>query len=255
MKKLSALLLALVMVMALAACVSDEPPEISTTPTTTAATVPTTVPTTAPETQPPAILQSGYYLVESVASNDSEMDISFFQEMKLYIQINADHTAVISMMGVPVELIWNDTELLMDGEPVKYALDGDLLIMDPGTDEEMTFRYHGDTLPESYLTPKLTSGYFVVSSVGENGNVSFFGTLSPENGYLKLNEDGTGVLFYDGVESSLTWDEAYLYVGEYEYPYNYRTAEEIGDEMDMLAVYMLETQTSLVLRPAEEPAE
>lgn len=252
MKKLPILLLALVMV--LTACVSDNPPEISITPTTTAATVPTTVPTTVPETEPAAVLQAGYYLPESMASNDSEMDISFFEDMKLYIQINADHTAVISIMGVPVELTWNDTELLMDGDPVKYALDGDLLIMDPGTDKEMTFRYHGDTLPESYLAPKLTSGYFVVSSVGQNGDVSFYGTLSPENGYLKLNGDGTGVLYYDGVESDLTWDESNLYVGDNVYPYTYHPSEETGDDLEMIAVYMLEAQISLVLRPAQEPA-
>ena len=242
MKKLSILALAAILIFCLCACVRSNAPEVTTVPTT----VPATVPTTVPVTEPAAVLLPGYYLL------DSDADDLGLSTLRMYILINADHTGVIGAMGMKQELTWNDTQLIMDGEPAEYKIEGDLLIILPNTVDQLSLRYHGDVLPEEYLAPALTSGYFVLSSVGNGGDITFH-NLNPENGYLKLNEDGTGVLFYDGTESELTWDASNLYLQDTTYSYIYYSSEMTGDE-PMLMMLIYETQTTVAFRPMEEPA-
>ena len=242
MKKLSILALAAILIFCLCACVRSNAPEVTTVPTT----VPATVPTTVPVTEPAAVLLPGYYLL------DSDADDLGLSTLRMYILINADHTGVIGAMGMSRELTWNDTQLIMDGEPAEYKIEGDLLIILPNTVDQLSLRYNGDVLPEEYLAPALTSGYFVLSSVGNGGDITFH-NLNPENGYLKLNEDGTGVLFYDGTESELTWDASNLYLQDTTYSYIYYSSEMTGDE-PMLMMLIYETQTTVAFRPMEEPA-
>lgn len=242
MKKLSILALAAILIFCLCACVRSNAPEVTTVPTT----VPATVPTTVPVTEPAAVLLPGYYLLDTEAYDHD------LGALRMYVLINADHTGVIGAMGMSRELTWNDTQLIMDGEPAEYKVEGDVLILMADAETEITLRYNGDVLPEEYLVPALTSGYFVLSSVGQNGNVDFY-SLNPENGYLKLNEDGTGVLFYDGTESELTWDASNLYLQDTTYSYIYYSSEMTGDE-PMLMMLIYETQTTVAFRPMEEPA-
>ncbi len=238
MKKLSVLVLTAILILSLCACVRNDTPE--------ATTIPTTAPTTVPVTDPAAMLLPGYYLL------DSDADDLGLSTMRMYILINADHTGVIGAMGMSQELTWNDAQLIVDGDPAEYKVEGDLLILMPDPKIEIPLRYNGDVLPEEYSTPALSSGYFVLSSVGQNGNVDFY-SLNPENGYLKLNEDGTGVLFYDGTESELTWDISNLYLQNTTYPYLYYPAEVTGDSEAMLMILISETETTVIFRPMEEP--
>ena len=73
MKKFFALLLALAMVLALAACGND--PEPTTAPTTAPTTVPTTEPTTEPTTAPVAVMTHEEYLT---AELQSEVAVEFY---------------------------------------------------------------------------------------------------------------------------------------------------------------------------------
>lgn len=96
-------------------------------------------------------------------------------------------------------------------------------------------------------------GYYLISSVGENGDVTFFGAPDPANGYLKLEEDHTGVLRYGDVEQTLTWDGEMIYWGEETLPYVYMCYydEELGRDDSMLVVYFVDDMISLVFRPGE----
>ena len=119
------------------------------------------------------------------------------------------------------------------------------------------------TVPETTAQPMLPEpeigaaepGYYLVSSVGENGDIRFYGDADPENGYLKLETDHSGVMFYNGTEESLTWDKAFLYWGEKQLPYAYMTYydEELGREDSMLVLYFVEDGISVIMRPVEEP--
>ena len=109
---------------------------------------------------------------------------------------------------------------------------------------------------EPELKP-LAAGYYIVSSVGSGGGVSFFGTMDPNNGYLLLKEDGTGSMLFDGTEAELTWDEESALWNEREITgmilcyYD----SELGQEECMLALYFMDDYTSVIFRPAEPPAD
>ena len=61
-----------------------------------------------------------------------------------------------------------------------------------------------DSLPEGYIPDPPAPGVYAVSSMGLDGDVEFYGSLSRDNGYLELLEDGTGVLVFDGTEYPFT---------------------------------------------------
>mgnify|MGYP003290408727 FL=1 len=98
-------------------------------------------------------------------------------------------------------------------------------------------------------------GYYLVSSVGCDGDVTFYSTADPANGFLKLEEDGTGQMSFGGAEGPLTWDDEAVHWQGQTLPcmsVSYYDAELGRDEV-MLVMYFLDTQTSLILRPAEAP--
>lgn len=100
-------------------------------------------------------------------------------------------------------------------------------------------------------------GYYLVSSVGYDGDVTFYSTADPANGFLKLEEDGTGQMSFGGTEGALTWDDETVYWQGQTLPcmsVSYYDGE-LGREEVMLMMYFLDTQTSLILRPAEAPVE
>lgn len=102
----------------------------------------------------------------------------------------------------------------------------------------------------------LQPGIYVISSVGIDGDISFFSTPDPENGYLLLNEDGTGTMLFDGVEAELTWDgETVIWNGRelaglclsyYD--------DALGYEDVMLMLYFMDTPTSIAFRPLQDAA-
>lgn len=111
-----------------------------------------------------------------------------------YAELREDGTGVFSVMGQtePIEC-----------EPTKFYF-GDLIACATETGFTMTdvytynFRYVGNELPEGYLPDPPAPGIYCISSVGFNGDTSFYGSLSKDNGYLELGEDGTGTLVFAG---------------------------------------------------------
>lgn len=98
-------------------------------------------------------------------------------------------------------------------------------------------------------------GYYLVSSVGQDGDISFYGSLDPANGYLKLEEDHTGMMCFNEVEQALTWDQESVTWGEEILPCMYVTyyEPELEGSDSMLVLYFLDSMTSVIFRPAEEP--
>lgn len=119
------------------------------------------------------------------------------------------------------------------------------------------------TVPETTAAPESEEpqfsspapGYYLVSSVGKDEGVTFYNSLDPENGYIKLEADGTGRMCFEGTEGPLTWDAEAIYWQEQTLPCVYITYydSELGRDDSILAVYFLDPVVSLALRLAEEP--
>lgn len=111
------------------------------------------------------------------------------------------------------------------------------------------------TDPEMPEISGLEPGYYLVSSVGKDGDVSFYGSMSPENGWLLLNEDGTGTFFFEGVEGELTWQEdALSWQGQTLMGLTARYYDsELGREDSMVMLYFTDPVVSVILRPASMP--
>ena len=152
----------------------------------------TTVPqtTTIPATTAGPVLKPGFYVPvnEDLAS------------MLITIQLVEDGSGVASVMGMPRVLTWAPEGAVWGDMTLIPTWDG-LLCKDTVTSE---FTYTGDSLPEGYIPDPPAPGVYAVSSMGLDGDVEFYGSLSRDNGYLELLEDGTGVLVFDGTEYPFT---------------------------------------------------
>lgn len=97
---------------------------------------------------------------------------------------------------------------------------------------------------------------FAASSIGIKGDVTFYSTFEPENGYLWVENEDTGVFSFDGKEYMVTWDDKCVYIGDGAIPYLYKTYydSELGREDALLTLYFTEAQTSLALRPIIDEA-
>lgn len=220
----------------------------TTVPPTTVA--PTTLP---PETEPPPVLQSGYYILSRMSYSGITLSGESLDYMRYYIYIEDDHTGIMSAMGIEQSFEWNETQLISDGVPIDIIIDGNTLTLTDVDDVEISFLYYGSTLPESFTIPALPAGLYVVSSIGENGDVSFFSSLDPANGYLRLEADCTGILYYNGSEVQITCDANYIYAGETSYAYIYYSPDMTPDGEAMLMFYDIQgdTFTTVILRLAE----
>lgn len=249
MKRLAALLLLAVL---LTGCTAPTPPE-TTAPSTEAATVPTTVPPTTqiPATVPQAMLRSGFYPLESATVDGQSADNENMDAANCYLFLETDGTGVLSMMGFSAPITWQDDQIFESGSLLPITLEEDRIILDAEF-MVLTFRYQGETLPEAYL-PQIPVGEFLVSSVGVNGDVSFYGSLDPANGSLTLKEDGTGTLIFDDLNGDVTIDDANIYYGDLVIPYMYYTAEMSPDGQAMLMIMLTDRTTSVIFRIA--PAE
>lgn len=96
---------------------------------------------------------------------------------------------------------------------------------------------------------ELHPGYYIVSSIGRNGDVEFFDSLDPANGFLRLNEDNTGTLMLENEEKELTWEEYTVTYGEQSIS-GYTMSSSESDEMLML--YFADTKASVIFYQAEE---
>ena len=110
---------------------------------------------------------------------------------------------------------------------------------------------------EEPIISGLMPGYYLISSVGRDGNVDFYGSLDAENGWLLLNEDGTGTMYFEGTEGELTWSEQELtwqgqtLMGAVMTYYD----SELDREDAMLVLYFMDPVVSVIFRPAPAPEE
>lgn len=95
----------------------------------------------------------------------------------------------------------------------------------------------------------LHPGYYIVSSIGRNGDVEFFNSLDSANGYLRLEEDNTGTLMLENEEKELTWEEYTITCDEQNIS-GYTMSSPESDEMLML--YFADTRVSVIFYQAEE---
>lgn len=240
MKKLIALTLLLAF---LTGCTGPQSPET---------TVPATVLTTAPAETLAAPLRSGFYELVSTAVEGSESEAA--EDANSYLRLDDDGTGVLNTLGVSWDVAWNENQILFYGEPLAITSDGNTITLVLNS-LDMTFRYQGETMPEKYL-PRLPVGYFLVSSVGRDGDVEFYGSLDPENGSLTLNADGTGTLALDILAGDVTIDENYIRCNGMDIPYFYTPAEKSPDGEEMLAIYLIgDVVVSVIFRTAPAPSE
>lgn len=240
MKKLIVLTLLLVL---LTGCTGPQAPET---------TAPATVPTTVPAETLAAPLRSGFYELVSTAVEGSAPEDT--EDAGSYLLLDADGTGVLNTLGASWDIAWNENQLLFYGEPLAITSDGDTITIALNS-LDMTFRYQGETMPEKYQA-KLPVGDFLVSSVGRDGDVEFYGSLDPENGSLTLNADGTGTLDLDILSGDVTIDENYIRCNGMDIPYFYTPAEESPDGEEMLAIYLIgDVVVSVIFRTAPAPSE
>lgn len=130
------------------------------------------------------IFRPGFYIPEE----------GEFDSLMCYAELREDGTGEFSIMGMSQPIEW---------EPTKFYF-GDLIVCATGTGFTVTeggvdshFRWVGDALPEGFL-PDPPAGVYAVSSIGYRGDMTYYNTLTRDNGYLELNEDKTGTLVFDG---------------------------------------------------------
>lgn len=108
---------------------------------------------------------------------------------------------------------------------------------------------------EEPVISDLQPGFYVVSSVGRDGDIEFYGTLNAENGWLQLNADGSGIMCFEGTEGELTWAgqeltwQGQTLMGAVMTYYDW----ELGREDSMLVLYFMDPVVSVILRPAPAP--
>lgn len=226
--------------------------ESTTLPVTEPATQPATQPSTEPETQPVQLTQPGYYVADSYMEEGTFLDEAYLLELRMYLFLQEDGTGQMSVLGQGMDITWNETSLIMDGSEADYTLGDGTLIIQEGLNC-VVFRYVGQELPEEYL-PVLPVGFFAVASVGRDGNVAFYPTVDPANGYIRIREDHTGELFFDDQLREFTMDEVAVYLDGESAMYQYIPTSVSGDTEDLLMVIFYgDTVTSIAFRPASDP--
>ena len=138
--------------------------------------------TTVPETTVGPQLKAGFY----VPVNEE------YAAALMYIQLAEDGSGLISMMGMPRVLTWAPEGTEYGDMRLSPTAEG--LVLEDYI--SLDFTYTGDSLPEDFLPEPPAPGLYLISSVGFNGDMSFYGAPSRDNGYLELAEDGTGVRDY-----------------------------------------------------------
>lgn len=223
MKRLCCLALSLLLLWGCTAA-----PDRTTAPETT---IPeTTVPeTTVPETTVPAPtaaprLKAGYYL----------LPLEEYDPVVMYLELKEDGTGLLSAMGSTVSLTWGPVGVNAEGLTGAPTAEG----MRFPTNAEPAYDFvYSETLPEEYQLPQVQPGLYAVSSVGLDGNVSFYGVIDPENGYLDLLPDGTGSLNFGEETYSLTWESGMLELESGAVLSCFYTDLEISGEAPMVTVY------------------
>ena len=255
MKKTQFTALLLALLLCFTAC--SAPVTETTVPETTIpeTTVPeTTVPeTTVPETTAPALPAPsiGYYTLVTVTRDSLSLSSDEASRLGCWLHFREDSTGTWTYSGNSTEFRWEGQHILLSsGDSIPFSMDGGTLTLHNASD--WIFLYSGTEEPEE---PKRSFRYgcYAAGSVGTaDGNVTFFDTVEKANGYLILNEDGTGYLCYDGKEGEITWDDTLIRLGDMVFKYLYYDENyNSGGEPSILMGFP-DTGTTVLFHPVEE---
>lgn len=117
-----------------------------------------------------------------------------YASMLCYAELREDGTGDLSVMGLDMPIKWEATKFYLS-DLIACATEEGFVI---GEGTPMEFTYIGDALPDGYLPDPPAPGTYCISSVGWNGDTTFYSSYSRDNGYLELREDNTGTLVFDG---------------------------------------------------------
>lgn len=249
--KIKMLLCILVCLMLLTACSSGKTGDMQLSQPDA-----TTPEITTPEITTPASqrLQPGYYVAEKYIMGELSIEGEDLDGMRMYLLLEEGGAGRTGLFGATSPLTWDDKQITMEGAKLAYSVENGVLSLIYDVDSiTIVFHYVGDQLPEGFTSP-IPVGYFAVSSVGRNGDISFYGTIDPENGYIRIREDNTGEMFFDGQLRSFTLEEGILHFDTEQAAYRYFSADASGDGEAMLMVgFEGDTVLTIAFRPAEDP--
>lgn len=185
--------------------------------------------TAAPAESTAPALREGCYLFLSAGEYTEELST-----MRMFFILSGNGTGYMSLMGDTADFTWDSDGFTLGDSMTVSPTENGLETRVEGVD--MVFCYSPE-LPEGYI-PR--PGLYAVSSVGLDGDTSFYASPDPANGYLELREDATGTLAFGDTVYTVTWDAAKIYLAEaIALPYFYIEPEEAG-EAPMIAVYFWE---------------
>ena len=115
----------------------------------------------------------------------------------LYFQLFEDGTGYLAMLAAQAELTWTPegTVLGLADGALEFTPTADGLVWDGEA-----FTFTGDSLPEGFLPDPPAPGVYAVSSASRDGDLDFYGSVTQDNGWFELKEDGTGLLVFDDAE-------------------------------------------------------
>lgn len=196
------------------------------------------------QTQPPtqaqpsfSQLQTGYYILTTLRSDDGmTMEGEAAKQMMWYITVNENRSGQVYQAGRLSRLEWSDRYVIWDGYDVKYCIDGDQIIVDRAGVDQLTFTYHGQTLPEYLQHPELKAGTYLLYMFTEYDEFYMVEYPAPENGYLELREDKTGTLHFFVEDVELQWENMNLHYRSSYMPYRYFEIKQDGVSAGLLIV-------------------
>lgn len=195
----------------------------------------------------------GYYVGVRCAMGATTLDEEVFIAARLYLLLEEGGKGEMGSVSSIFPITWDDKQLTMDEDKMDYFLENDELSLVLDEDITLVMRYVGQELPEAYQTP-IPVGYFAVSSVGRDGDLMFYGTIDPENGYIRIREDGTGEMFFDGQLRAFTLERGILNFETEQALYLFVDAQTTGDGQALLMVKLDGDEViSIAFRPVEDP--
>ncbi len=201
-KRILAVLLALMLILSLAACGENKPAEEKTAEKAEPAAPAVTVPEKQPEEKPEekqevkdAPLEAGTYELDFDAAmeNDAMPSTDF-----VFLDLFPEGVGVFSLVSINMQTFngvsWDDHSLSIEGKPVEYTYDG----------EKLSFKYDGD----SYYFIQGTSSD---AALGKAFGDDFTGTYYGDNGMTaEFRSDGRGTLSDDSGEKEFFWGNTQL---------------------------------------------
>ena len=227
MKRIIALLLALALIFALAACGSSDSEKSDSSASTASAKEDSSSASEGSAGKKANEDIAGTYKLSSMSGEETTPeDLEMMESMGLrcLLVLEADGTGSLDMYGDVESITWDDDHIYSDGRPADYSCRwGELTVSDGDT--SMTFvKLTEEEIaalndPASAPSPASSvAGFYEVSSMSVGDATLGVNSLAeqditPDNTYVFLEDDSSGYIsLFDGVEMPLTLDTKYMIV-------------------------------------------